>query len=195
MNIERIGSYYGGHTVITDDLTDDSVVYSCGIGDDASFDLGVMEYGCQVYAFDPTPRSIEWVMRQDWPEQFNFYPWGIAGEDGPRDFYAPSNLKHISFSTIKRPTDVLVIDMKSIDTIADELGHDKIDVLKLDVEGAEYEIIDNLPSVPIKQIVVEFHHFFHNVDVSATEEAAEKLVRHGYKIFSVAKYNWGFIKC
>ena len=33
--------------------------HSGGVGEDASFDLGIIErFGCSVFAFDPTPRAI-----------------------------------------------------------------------------------------------------------------------------------------
>jgi hypothetical protein len=41
----------------------------------------------------------------------------------------------------------------------DELGHDRIDLLKLDVEGAEYAILDDLLKVGLRPPVlcVEYH--------------------------------------
>ena len=34
--------------------------------------------------------------------------------------------------------------MKSLADIANELGHSHIDVLKMDIEGSEYEVIENI---------------------------------------------------
>ena len=59
---ERIGSEYGGWDVNTETIDKHSTVYSFGVGEDASFDIALIEkFGLTVHAFDPTPRSIEWV--------------------------------------------------------------------------------------------------------------------------------------
>src|SRR5690554_1691728 len=42
-----------------------------------------------------------------------------------------------------------------------QLGHKHIDVLKMDIEGAEYDVIENILSaqLPITQILIEFRKF------------------------------------
>lgn len=69
------------------------------------------------------------------------------------------------------------------------LGHSKIDVLKMDIEGAEYDVIDDIMylDIPIKQICIEFHHRFDTIGVGKTIEAIEKLSKKGYRIFSYSK--------
>ena len=44
----------------------DIIVYSAGVGNDISFDIAVLsDYSnCKIFAFDPTPQSIEWVNKQ-----------------------------------------------------------------------------------------------------------------------------------
>lgn len=197
MEKRRFGSHYGGHTII-DNLQDDSLVYSCGIGDNASFDLAIIEeYGCNVYAFDPTPESIEWIKSKEWPEQFLFYEFGVAATEGIRKFYLPPIAGHISHSTIARSPNSIEVVMTTIDKFARRMGHDSIDLLKLDVEGTEYEIIDNFPKTPIKQIAVEFHHFFSGLSMDDTVRAIDTLNDMGYRVFhgSSDRRNWGFIKC
>ena len=62
---ETIGSAYGSHTVVRDGLDARSVVYSFGVGEDVSFDLGLIErYGCMVHTFDPTRREASPGRRQ-----------------------------------------------------------------------------------------------------------------------------------
>ena len=58
---------YGGYCLCeTSRLVDQSaVVYSFGIGEDISFDEGlIISYNISVYGFDPTPRSIEFVAKK-----------------------------------------------------------------------------------------------------------------------------------
>lgn len=43
-----------------------------------------------------------------------------------------------------------------------DLHHQQIDLLKLDIEGSEYRVLDEIleSQIPIHQIVVEFHDRF-----------------------------------
>ena len=64
-------------------ISEQSIVYSFGIGDDISFDRLLIErYGCQIFGFDPTPHSVEWMNSQQLPDEFHFFPYGIASYDG-----------------------------------------------------------------------------------------------------------------
>lgn len=77
---------------IADRLRSDSIVYSLGVGDSIEFDLDVIaKTGLAVHAFDPTPYAMEWVQRQNLPEQFEFHPWAVAGEDGSLRLYRRVN--------------------------------------------------------------------------------------------------------
>ena len=89
---ERFGSESCGWDVIANGLDRDSVVYSFGVGEDASFDLALIErFGLCVYAFDPTPRSILWVKKQRFPKQFRMQEYGISAFDGTALFAPPEN--------------------------------------------------------------------------------------------------------
>src|SRR5450432_2602490 len=73
-------------------LSEKSVIYSFGVGEDVSFDLGLIQhFGMQIHAFDPTPRSVRWVQSQTLPENFIFHPYGVADHDGTSSFIPPQN--------------------------------------------------------------------------------------------------------
>src|SRR5262245_49383259 len=68
---ERFGSDYGGWDVVATNICADSIVYSFGVGEDASFDMALIErFGLTIHAFDPTPKSIEWAKRQGFSDRF-----------------------------------------------------------------------------------------------------------------------------
>ena len=57
-NLLRIGTTYGGWTIPTNLLSEKSICYLAGAGEDISFDVGLVEkFRCQVYIFDSTPRA------------------------------------------------------------------------------------------------------------------------------------------
>lgn len=54
---ERFGSDYGGWDVVTTSIDNHSIVYSFGVGEDASFDTALIEkFNLTIHAFDPTPK-------------------------------------------------------------------------------------------------------------------------------------------
>ena len=197
------GSNYGGWTLFPEPLSAKSVVFSFGIGEDASFDRDLMQqYGLSLHAFDPTPRSIQWVEAQEWPPQFTFHPYGIAAQDGTAEFYPPSDSQNVSYSLLAQEDskgDPITVQMLRLTTIAKRLGYSHIDVLKMDVEGAEYQVIPDLVSSDgptIQQILVEFHHFFPEIERATTKKAVQQLQAAGYEIFYVSPsgYEYSFIR-
>src|SRR3982751_577839 len=63
-SLVAIGSGYGGWTIPVGLLDSSSVCYCAGVGTDVSFDLGLIErYGCDVFAFDPTPAAVDHVQQ------------------------------------------------------------------------------------------------------------------------------------
>jgi len=190
---ETIGTPYGSHTVLTGALNADSIVYSFGIGEDASFDLGLIErYGCRVHAFDPTPKSVEWVRHHLTHPLIVFHPIGVAAHDGTADFVSPSKVTHVSFSratdTTRRDRETVRLHVRSLRSIMRDLGHDRIDLLKMDIEGFEYEVIDALLTTDVRpgQIAVEFHHGMYGYSAEATNQAVDALRGAGYGLFHVS---------
>lgn len=186
----KFGSHYGGWTVCPTRLQADSIVYSFGIGEDLTFDLGLIAaVGLQVHAFDPTPRSIEWARSQALPPKLHLHEVGLADYDGVARFSPPENPEHVSHTILPRTRmadQAIAVRVQRLQTIIRELGHDQIAVLKMDIEGAEYAVLDDLlkSGIVIPQLLVEFHHRFEGVGAARTIQSIEALRKAGYRIFA-----------
>lgn len=199
---QRLGSTYGGWHVVPEGITADSVVYSFGIGEDISFDTAfIAMYGTTIHAFDPTPKSLAWLRTQTLPPRLIVHDYGIAAFDGQIAFYPPENDAHVSHTVLNRPATkdrAIHVPVKRLCTIMSELGHTSLDVLKMDIEGAEYDVIDDMLSSGIRprQVLIEFHHRFPNVGVAKTTRAIQKLREAGYGLCSVSSSNeeFGFLR-
>jgi FkbM family methyltransferase len=189
----RIGTDYGGWT-IPDDLVDPSwVCYSGGVGYDISFDRGFIErYGCTVHAFDPTPSAIRFVEEEAADlDRFRFHPWGLWSEDGKLRFYAP-DYSDTNFSAVNLhdTDDYFEAPSRSLPSIMRELGHERIDLLKLDIEGAEFEVLravvdgDVHPAV----ICVEYHKE-RGPRIGPMVESVRALKARGYEVVAVNGYD------
>jgi FkbM family methyltransferase len=169
-----------------------SVVYSFGIGQDVSFDLELIRrFGVCVHAFDPTPRSIEWLKLQKLPEQFVFHDYGLADYDGIATFNPPENSAHVSYSVFPSSNGSglpVKAPVRRLTTIMQTLDHRSIDLLKMDIEGAEYSVISDLLSshVQVDQLLVEFHHGRPEIGLPKTRQIVEKLNSAGFRIFDVS---------
>lgn len=189
---EHHGSLKEGYTIALDGINRDSIVYSFGVGEDISFDLSLInKYGLNIYAFDPTPRAVQWIRSQKLPEKFHFFKFGVSNYDGVAEFNPFKSSKDPSYTILKKPeTAHRSVEAKvyRLKTILKMLGHERIDILKMDIEGAEYSVIEELTTsdIIVRQILLEFHHRFRNVGVKKTKKAIESLCRKGYMIFDVS---------
>lgn len=103
-------------------------------------------------------------------------------------FNPPENPVHVSYTIIDRPEtkeNAISVPVKKLKTMMYELGHNKIDILKMDIEGAEYQVIEDMIVSKIypTQILVKFHHRFLNVGLQKTKNSINSLKRAGYSLF------------
>jgi FkbM family methyltransferase len=191
--------------VIPELIEPSSVVYSFGVGEDATWDLELIErFGVRVHAFDPTPRSVRWVSRQETPAAFVFHQLGLAEFDGEAQFAMRSpDPGWTSYELVQREdagdsVETVEAPVARLSTIASRLGHDRIDILKMDVEGAEYAAIDDLVATgPLPtQLLVEFHYSSQRARVAQTRRAIRTLNDAGYRVFarSPVGYEFSFVR-
>ncbi len=171
-----------------------SIVYSFGVGEDISFDEELMKNGCEIYAYDPTPKSKVFVEKRQLPSSFHFNPFGLADYDGEAKFYLPENDEYVSCTTYNRwgydenKKEPLVVEMKKLSTLMKENGHSRIDLLKIDIEGSEYAVIDDIlkEKIDVAQICVEVHHRFSGIGVGKTKDMVRKLNANDYYIVAIS---------
>jgi FkbM family methyltransferase len=193
--VKWFGNINAGFFVVPELLNKESIVYSFGVGEDMSFDEQVIaNFGCTVYGFDPTPKSIKFVEGKGPIEHYTFLPVGIFDEDGVKRFFLPDNADYVSGSFLEKKTEnvaeanSVVVPVKKFSTIVRELGHTRIGVLKLDIEGSEYSVLDDIfeSGIPIDQICIEFHHRFKGVGIGMTQEAISKINKNGFLIAGIS---------
>lgn len=166
-------------------------MYSFGVGEDVSFELGLIErFNVCVNAFDPTPRSLTWVRSQALPAAFVLHELGLAAWDGTASFSPPVDPTHVSYSMVRSDQvgSAIRAPVRRLATIAAMLGHTHINLLKMDIEGAEYAALPDCLSsgLEIDQILVEFHHRWSSIGIAATKRAISFLRGAGYRIANVS---------
>ena len=187
--------------VCPDGLGPSSVVYSVGVGEEISFDLELIRrFGVCLHAFDPTPRAVAWLAKQSLPGNLFFHPHGVADFDGHAKFLPPANPTHVSHTLVERqtPWPAIEVPVRRLSSIMKELGHDRIDLLKMDIEGAEYAVLKDIlaSAIPVHQLLVEFHHRWPEIGAEKTRQAIRDLNSAGYRIFDVSPSGeeYGFLR-
>lgn len=178
----RIGSSYGGWTIPEAALSADSVCYCAGVGLDISFDLGLIQrFGCTVEAFDPTPSAAAHAASAAADEPgFRFHPVGIWSEDSELEFHQPDyGDQNYSAVNLHGTDPGFTAQCRTVRSLMAELGHDRIDLLKLDIEGAEFQVVESITNdrLPIGILCVEFHR---NGGLSGMKAAAATLKANGF---------------
>ena len=188
---ERIGSEYGGWVVATAPLQRalEPVVLSFGLGDDISFDRAVISrYKAEVYGFDPTDESLAWLSTQDLPKEMRTYPIGISNIDGKQRFTLPGTEQRGNFSAKASNGRSIEFPVMRYCSIVSMLNLSRVDIVKLDIEGSEYEVIPDLLNCDVQptQLLIEFHHRLHQIPIAATLRTVDLLRRSGYALFDVS---------
>ena len=184
-NMVRVGTFGDGGKWVSNPqaLRTRTVVYTFGAWNEISFDAEMAGlYGCEVHCFDPAPSVCRPNFARCRPGQpvgkgtFSFHPVGL----GP-----------VSLDPDK--ADDLVLEnqkckVKCLSEIAAELGHRRVEILKIDIEGGEMaslpEIITSgtLESLSVKQLLIEFH-LWDDEHFSSFVHVIGLLREQGYLIF------------
>lgn len=196
LHLEKIGSDYGGWFVPVDLIKADWICYAGGVGEDITFDLGVIRrFGCQVFAFDPTPRAIAHAARcADSAPGFHFMPVGLWSSDRTLRFFVPRDPAHVSHSVVNlQETDsYFEAPCRNLASLMKELGHDRIDLLKVDVEGAEHEVVSAMVTDGIRPTVLCME-IDQPAPVWKIVTTLGRLRRAGYELVKVDAWNFTFL--
>jgi FkbM family methyltransferase len=160
----ELGSTYGGWRIPAGMLRTGDVCYCVGAGGDISFDLELIRrYGAVVRAVDPVEAYEANALRTAAGEpNFSFRRAAVTTTDGPVRMqpHHETASRALSGAGLYDTDEWVEVAGVTISTLMRELGDDHIDLLKLDVEGIEYELVPTLDlmSFGIHIFAVQLHH-------------------------------------
>ena len=205
----RLGSRYGGWWVDGGIIGADPLVLDCGLGQDISFDIAFLSrFAGAVFGIDPNPRSLAWC-NQHCPPGMHLLDralWTVPG--GTLTFHLPRREEElprgadgISGSLIGTHEYVSGGATRAVTTtdLAEMLAQARraeCDVLKLDIEGAEYEVLPDLAARGLltrcRQVLVEFHHRVTHHTQEETDRVVAAVVAAGFGLVHVEGRNYSF---
>ncbi|GJM59550.1 FkbM family methyltransferase [Persicobacter diffluens] len=218
--VEALGSK-SCHWYIPKGILDEhAVCYLAGAGEDISFDAALSQtYGCQVHTFDPTPRAIahfealqnalQEARALELPHEegtfyptdaallnkWQFHPWGLWNQEEVLKFYMPADPSHVSHSAVnlQKTADFFEAQVYAVDDLMKQLGHQQIDLLKIDIEGAEYKVMEDLLKKEIypRILCVEFDEVNHPQDehyLKRIREHIQQWLDKGYQLVHMDEF-------
>ncbi|MES2646941.1 MAG: FkbM family methyltransferase [Bacteroidota bacterium] len=190
---EWYGDRGSGFFLFPDLLNKTAIVYSFGIRQNISFETAIInQHASHVFAFDATRGSILWVEKQVLPPAFNFHPFGLNKRNGTVNFKIPGNKQLLSARFANQPFVAerlpIPVSVKSFTDITLQFEHKQIDILKIDLDGSEYEVLDSILTsrIEVVQLLIKINEKRFADGKTRTKKLFASLKEHGYEIFAVS---------
>tara|TARA_R110000824_G_scaffold401682_1_gene613580 strand:- start:4494 stop:5132 length:639 start_codon:yes stop_codon:yes gene_type:complete len=186
--LTRLGTKYGGNRVDLDLIPEGSTVISAGVGEDISFDLELIRLKeCRIIGIDPTEKSKRYIERHQ-PDNFIFINKALVSNDRAGQklkMYVNKNPKHVSDSEVSSHRAASNKFYMAETITLNELfsKYENISLIKLDIEGSEYKMVDDVIASNVQQMSIEFHDFCSGYSSGDTEAAAKSIMSSGYYRF------------
>jgi FkbM family methyltransferase len=183
MNLKNICD----HTFISNNLTSNSLVFDCG-SNHGEFATEINRiYNCNIIGFEPDPRLFN---KLPILEKCKFFKLAISDKRGVLTFNLGEEQCSSLFYKEKNINNTCEVNTTDLESYCIEKNIPKIDLLKLDIEGAELLFFNTISSDflsnHISQITVEFHEFLDPKVIPNIKETIKKMKNAGfyYKVFS-----------
>jgi FkbM family methyltransferase len=196
--VEYLGTPYGGHALDPSRIQKDSVVYTLGAGLDISFEEALIKKKrCHIHIYDPTPRSVAWLKENFKSDHaphpcgshLSIHALGIWSTDDTLKFYSPKNTQDVSYSltNLQQTSEYIEVPCVSLRNAMEKNKHSHIDLLKLNVEGAEYAILNSAfdDGIRPKMILINYDEVHTQGDRRAParlNQIASRIEGLGYKV-------------
>ena len=159
----KIIEHFAGHALYTPAVTRESLVIDLGANRGAFTDDMVNTFGCDVILVEPNP---EFLGDLEKPGR-RVFALAIGATDGIVRFNVANNSEGSSVLPLPSESqfgatlrEAITVPSMSLKTFIEQLDVTHIDVLKLDIEGAETAALASLSDemlMRIGQVTVEFH--------------------------------------
>lgn len=195
--LDELGGKGFTWTTLTSCLNENSSIYAFGVGTDISFEVALAKkLNCTVKCFDPTPQAIEFANKVAAEEPLiDFYPCGVYSSDTTLRFYRPPDvgLGSLSVDNLHHGDEYIEAPVSRLTTLMEKFGDNHLDLLKMDIEGSEYNVIDDLldTGIEVSQLAMEFDQ---PTPPWRTERYIRRLLGAGFDLVDVQGLNCLFVQ-
>ena len=151
-----------------DKLLQGGIVIDVGVGENPNFTLSLInKYDVESYIIDPTHKHMNALKEfEKEHSRIHYLPLALGAKEETRTFYeSQSNesgsLRKDHVNVQKDPLITYDVRVVTLERLLQHCGNKAIDIMKIDIEGEEYEFISSISKNDLqrtKQLIIEFHH-------------------------------------
>lgn len=176
-----------GHTFIANALDATAVVVDLGAHKGEFSSEINRRYGCRCHMVEALPALYAQIEET---ASLKKYPFAMASSDGPLSLFVSDNPEANSIAQAAGMQATVPVEGVTLATFMVRAGLDRIDLLKIDIEGAEIGLLESAGDdvfSAIGQITIEFHDFVPGlVEAAQVEAVTRRLEKLG---FSAIKFS------
>ena len=181
----ELGSAYGGWKIPEGSVVEGDVCYCIGSGGDISFDLELIRrYGAIVRAVDPVEaHGAEALHAAGGEPRFTFWCAALTTRDGPirMQTHHEPNSRSLSAAGLYDADEWVEVEGRTLESLMRDCGDDHIDLLKVDVEGIEYDLVPtlDLAALGVSVFAIQLHH---TGTVGDAMRLIQRVERQGFRL-------------
>jgi len=175
---------------VLDTLSAQSTMLDFGLGFDADFSQSMMaKYGLMSVGFDPTRKHLPALnaLETQSSGRFRVIAAAIGGSAGDVEFFeskenVSGSLRDDHIALARDTVTRYAVEVLTIAQAFERAGFTTVDIVKMDIEGSEYEALEGASDDTLRaagQWIVEFHH---DLVSAAPFSRTQKIVRRFHKL-------------
>ena len=144
-----------------------------------------------IHCFEPAPRPYAQLSAKfAGNERVHVHPYGLGGRDSTGSLALAG--AGASFYDADPTFDRIEVPIRDVVGVLEELGLDEIDLIKINIEGGEYDLVDRLASsgrlAQMRYVLIQFHEWHPNA-YARRRRNRRALARHHEEVWC---YRWVF---
>jgi len=163
----------------------DDIVVDVGANVGIFANLASQKGAKKIYSFEPGDLAMSCLVKNA-PSNAELFKYALGNVDGKVNLYLPSEGDTMSASCKMKYRLKNMVDATTIDNLFADGVFDKIDFLKIDAEGSEFDIINGISDnnlKKIKKIAMEYHS--NMLGETPKEFIWKRLIDDGFKGFEL----------
>lgn len=143
----------------------------------------------KVYSFEPNRKAQEHLYKNfSNNDKVTIIPYGLYSEKTTLPFYVDDNNSLISSTLLENGTSqtpTYYVETLTLEESMLKYNIDNINLLKMDIEGAEFSIFENMSNDTLSKIdsvLIEYHGFYFEDGDKKIENLISKLINSGFEI-------------